>query len=110
MSSFTLCICTSSPNGILSALGLLNSEDANVLYSSSCQDILYEGRLIARQRPLIAYQVEDGTELWKVDLSAFTNDLRCEPSKPIIFSKGKRVDVGIPNKEGLLTEDNYQFS
>ncbi len=79
-----------SRNNILPLL-FFCSEENNVLYSSSCQDILYEGRLIARERPLIAHQADTGSDLWKVDLSSFTNDLRCEPSKPIILSKGKSL-------------------
>jgi hypothetical protein len=41
-----------------------------------------------RERPLVALDARTGRELWRADLLPLSNDMRCEPSKPVVLSPG----------------------
>jgi len=58
----------------------------DVLYVVGCDDVVYEGRVVVRERPLLALDAVSGRQLWEVDLLPFGNDMGCEPAKPSLLS------------------------
>jgi outer membrane protein assembly factor BamB len=64
------------------------SPDSDVVYAVGCDDMVYEGRIVVRERPLVALDARTGCEMWRADLLPLSNDMRCEPSKPIVLSPG----------------------
>lgn len=61
-------------------------EDRDIVYAVGCDDMVYEGRIVVRERPLVALDARTGCELWRADLLPLSNDMRCEPSKPVVLS------------------------
>lgn len=59
-----------------------------MLYVVGCDDVVYEGRVVVRERPLLALDAVSGRQLWEVDLLPFGNDMGCEPAKPSLLSPG----------------------
>lgn len=77
-------------------------EDRDIVYAVGCDDMVYEGRIVVRERPLVALDARTGCELWRADLLPLSNDMRCEPSKPVVLSPGTGRTHSLPALSPLL--------